>query len=81
MKTVCDGCAKLAAIPGDAHSACKAPSDPVLAMVAAIYGVGNVPKLNAHGVSNGWCMWPMNFDPIWIMECPLKVQAGQGVAA
>ena len=24
---------------------------------------------NAHGVRNGWCAWPFNFDPIWIESC------------
>jgi hypothetical protein len=25
---------------------------------------------NAHGVKNGWCMYPVNFDPIWLVgEC------------
>ena len=26
---------------------------------------------SVHGMANGWCMWPMNFDPIWIKRCPL----------
>ena len=26
-------------------------------------------KLNPHGVRNGWCSWPINFDPIWVDEC------------
>ena len=29
-------------------------------------------KFNQHGVKNGWCTWPINFDPIWV-ECYLKV--------
>jgi hypothetical protein len=29
-------------------------------------------KFNQHGVENGWCTWPINFDPIWV-ECYLKV--------
>ena len=24
---------------------------------------------NPHGVKNGWCTWPINFDPIWIESC------------
>lgn len=24
---------------------------------------------NPHGVKNGWCIWPVNFDPVWIDEC------------
>ena len=26
---------------------------------------------NPHGVKNGWCNWPLNFDPIWIEDCML----------
>ena len=26
-------------------------------------------KQNPHGVKNGWCTWPVNFDPIWIDDC------------
>lgn len=29
-------------------------------------------KFNQHGVKNGWCTWPINFDPIWV-DCYLKV--------
>ena len=25
--------------------------------------------LNPHGVKNGWCDWPLQFDPIWIESC------------
>lgn len=24
---------------------------------------------NPHGIKNGWCFWPFNFDPIWINSC------------
>ena len=27
-------------------------------------------KLDPHGVRNGWAAWPINFDPIWVTECP-----------
>lgn len=26
-------------------------------------------KLDPHGVKNGWAMWPMNFDPVWVEGC------------
>jgi hypothetical protein len=26
-------------------------------------------KLNEHGVKNGWALWPINFDPIWVESC------------
>jgi hypothetical protein len=24
---------------------------------------------NLHGVSHGWCEWPVDFDPVWIVSC------------
>ncbi len=29
-------------------------------------------KLNEHGVKNGWCTWPIDFDQIWVEACLLK---------
>ena len=26
-------------------------------------------QVNEHGVRNGWCIWPLNFDPIWLENC------------
>lgn len=26
-------------------------------------------ETSEHGVKNGWCFWPFNFDPIWINSC------------
>lgn len=26
-------------------------------------------KFNPHGVRNGWCLWPLNFDPCWVDKC------------
>lgn len=26
-------------------------------------------KANAHGVKQGWFMWPANFDPMWLVAC------------
>ena len=30
-----------------------------------------VVEQNPHGVRKGWCMWPINFDQIWIDECQI----------
>ncbi len=27
-------------------------------------------KLDPHGVANGWAAWPVDFDPVWVNECP-----------
>ena len=26
-------------------------------------------SLHETGVKNGWAIWPLNFDPVWIDEC------------
>jgi len=26
-------------------------------------------KGNAHGIRNGWFLWPINFDPVWLDSC------------
>ena len=26
-------------------------------------------ELNQWGVKNGWAMWPIDFDPVWIDNC------------
>jgi hypothetical protein len=25
--------------------------------------------LNRYGIEQGWCMWPIDFDPTWVTEC------------
>jgi hypothetical protein len=30
-------------------------------------------SFNQHGVENGWCAWPLNFDPVWV-ECKIDVE-------
>lgn len=26
-------------------------------------------EMNNHGIINGWAIWPMDFDPIWVDKC------------
>jgi hypothetical protein len=42
-------------------------------MVAALAGGPKYAKVkaNPHGVANGWFLWPMNFDPVWLEDCEL----------
>lgn len=54
-----DGCAYRGGIPGNCHTRClfdwaksKLP----------------LPKGNEHGIRNGWYMFPLNFDPVWMEE-------------
>jgi len=50
-----DGCAHMRSVPGDAHKRCNCHTAVV--------------EVDEYGVRNGWCLWPLNFDPIWILEC------------
>jgi hypothetical protein len=34
-------------------------------------------KLNEHGVKSGWADWPLNFDPVWVDECPFETIINQ----
>ena len=54
-KPNCIKCKHRRSIAGDCHSQC------------ANYGA-NVTG-NPHGISNGWFMWPFNFDPAWLESC------------
>jgi hypothetical protein len=52
----CKKCKFKKSIPGDAHISCSRTR-------TQVYNV------NQHGVSNGWFMFPFNFDPIWAEGC------------
>lgn len=51
----CYTCKYRGTVPGDRHSSCSNRTARIVA--------------NPHGVANGWCYWPYNFDPIWIDTC------------
>lgn len=51
----CYGCVYRRSVPGSAHSSCSK---------------GNaLTEFDAHGVANGWAMWPIDFDPAWLNSC------------
>lgn len=52
----CRACKHSRRLPGDCHLMCVPPK-------------GVITQKNPHGVRNGWCFWPLNFDPIWIEAC------------
>ena len=54
-KPNCYECAHRRTIPGDAHSRCNN-------LEAKVKG-------HKHGINSGWFRWPLNFDPIWLLEC------------
>lgn len=36
---------------------------------------------NFHGIRNGWFVWPVNFDPVWLETCNgFEAKAGGGDA-
>jgi len=78
----CYKCEHRRSIPGNHHSACGHPDAHPIAAVYAQAGrhewtgtrIVRFPTplsvmADAHGYANGWAMWPLNFDPIWIMNC------------
>lgn len=76
----CRECKHSRSIPGDTHLSCVNPlvehhPDKYISLLCIYRGVrsGAMKKMNVscnpHGVNNGWCMWPLNFDPIWIETC------------
>lgn len=74
----CYNCIYRDTVTGSAHSSCKAiPTDKGLHLLLALGSVNLVDKntneplvkKNPVGVKNGWCLYPINFDPVWIDQC------------
>jgi hypothetical protein len=78
----CYKCKHRRRIPGDAHSSCAHPaiagllSSPLGSVLSIMGGQDFSSRIyepsitvNSHGVRNGWCSWPFNFDPIWVESC------------
>lgn len=51
----CYKCIYRRSIPGDEHSRC-------VNRKAIAQG-------DPYGIRRGWCCWPFNFDPIWMVSC------------
>ncbi len=54
-KPNCYECVHRRAVPGDSHSRCNNHQ-------ANVTG-------NPHGIQSGWFMWPVNYDPTWLVSC------------
>lgn len=54
-KPNCWKCAHKREVPGNAHIACANP-------LAIVRG-------DKHGVRMGWFLWPLIFDPTWLISC------------
>jgi len=76
----CYKCKHRRTIPGDAHSACYHPKvnqdDNMFGAIAdMVAGKSNKAwqELNIQGhpqgIRSGWFMWPVNFDPTWLLNC------------
>lgn len=85
-KNNCYKCPYRKEAPGSAHSECHHPvmnAEQRLLMAMSIAS-GRVPEwkiketgevllgFDSHGVKNGWCNWPLNFDPVWV-TCKLPI--------
>lgn len=81
MKPDCYNCRHRGAVPGDTHSCCKHPDikSNLLDEISSLLGLagqtnpGAAAKLNIrgadHGINNGWFIWPISFDPVWLERC------------
>ena len=72
----CYTCKYRREIVGDAHSQCAHPNmggeppNNFIGWLAFEKGYNPLKiSMNEHGVRNGWCTYPINFDPIWIDNC------------
>ena len=55
-KAMCHQCMHVRSIPGNTRVRCSKPYPQV--------------KGNRHGIRNGWFLYPMNYDPVWMEnEC------------
>lgn len=73
-KANCYNCKYRGSVPGDCHSSCHYPGNDtgILSFFSSV-NRENAMKLNIkgnpHGIKNGWFMWPVNFDPVWLENC------------
>jgi len=70
----CYKCKYRGMVPGDAHSCCEYPgNDTGILSFFSSENLVNARKLNIaghpQGIRHGWFMWPVNFDPTWLVNC------------
>lgn len=54
-KPSCYKCVHRGEVPGSCHSRCN--------------NIGANVKGHETGISRGWFMWPLNYDPTWLVSC------------
>jgi len=80
----CHECIHCESIIGDVHKKCSHPAvnakhgNALLVLAALIRGDSMISqeareelniKLHERGVKMGWAWWPLNFDPVWVLNC------------
>lgn len=70
----CYKCIHRRSVPGSSHSACAHPGNKTgMFDMFSPENINQARKLNIkghpHGIRNGWFMWPVNFDPVWLLSC------------
>jgi hypothetical protein len=93
-KNNCNTCNFRSEVPGSAHSACNHPAITGIYRLqlatALATGVNwsltnketgeDLLAFHKTGIQGGWCLWPINFDPVWVTcRLPLKKKENDDV--
>lgn len=85
MANDCYKCKYRKEVPGSAHSSCSALNTELSLALLCALGLGDripsatnpdgvdVITFDPVGVFNGWCLFPANFDPVWV-TCNLNIE-------
>ena len=79
-KPDCYQCVYRGSLPYSAHSECNHPyalepsnrlATPYFLLIGKRSPLMKLMNVSAHqhGIDSGWCMWPIDFDPVWIETC------------
>lgn len=68
--TDCYKCEWRKPLVGNCHSSCNVDGKSSFLTFIESMILKATPKIDEHGAKNGWATWPLDFDPIWISDCP-----------
>lgn len=72
-KPDCYKCKYRGVLPGDAHSRCNHPANYMNTVSPIDWNTGKrkqlIVKGEEYGIKSGWFNYPLNFDPVWLLEC------------